>query len=260
MTLRYKIEIAYDGTDFSGWQLQPNAISIQGLLEKCAQQILSQHIRIIGSGRTDAGAHALGQIAHFDGKLTMGPERFQAGLNALLPKTIRILKVETTTDDFHAQYSAHSKIYHYRISSEPCDNPFTRRYTYRPRTPIDVDQLQKAIPLFIGTHDFTTFANVGGKVKNRVRTLFRIDLLKEERVLCLAFEGNGFLYKMVRNIVGTLLEVASGKLALEEIPKLFKAKDRRAAPKGAPACGLTLIRINYDASVQMSEFPCPKNS
>jgi tRNA pseudouridine38-40 synthase len=244
--MKYKIKIAYEGTHYSGWQVQPNSLSIQEIIEKNLSLLLkSEKIAIQGSGRTDAGVHALGQVAHFVTEAVIDPRRFIYGMNGLLPSDIRILEICPVSDDFHAQRSATSKIYHYHLWLETVADPFLRHlHTHFPR-PIDLELLEKARNLFLGTHDFATFANVGSCVKTTVRHIHRIDICKQRGGIRLEFEGNGFLYKMVRNITGTLLEVASGKMPIENIPILFAAKDRRKSGVAAPARGLFLAEVIY---------------
>lgn len=243
--IKYKLTVAYDGTSYGGWQIQPNAISIQELIEKALSTILRAPTKISGSGRTDAGVHALGQTAHFVAE-QLEPGRVQKSLNGLLPPDIRILQIEEVESSFHARYTASSKEYHYHLAS--VIDPFNRLYAYHPHTSLDINLLQSAAQCFIGSHDFTSFANDSGdEDKSFVRTIFRLDCCPEEKGIRLEFEGDGFLYKMVRNITGTLVAAASGKLPVDEIPRIFDAKDRRKAPAAAPALGLFLVNVNYNS-------------
>jgi len=245
----YKLTIAYDGTRYSGWQIQPNAPSIQAHLQEAAASILSEeHVSIIGSGRTDAGVHALNQIAHFKTAHEIPPNRLLLALNGLLPRDIRVKKVENTTLDFHSQYNAVGKEYHYHLYLERVLDPFRRLYCWHLLRKIDLTLLTEAAKLFVGTHDFTSFANEphGGAVaKNPVRTIYRLDICRVEGGVRLEFEGDGFLYKMVRNIVGTLVDVASRRLTLDEVIVVFESKDRRKAGRAAPPQGLFLVRVDY---------------
>jgi tRNA pseudouridine38-40 synthase len=244
----YKLIIAYDGTNYCGWQIQPNGTSIQELIQEQLSIISRTKITLIGSGRTDAGVHALGQTAHFHSPFIENQPRFLRSLNALLPPDIRILHIEDAPKTFHAQYSAIGKIYHYHLHLDGVADPFTRLYKLHVREKINRDLLQRATHQFIGTHDFTSFANeahLGSASRNAVRTLKRIDVIEEPGGVRLEFEGDGFLYKMVRNIVGTLLEVASGKYPLEEITAILAAKDRKKAGQAAPPQGLFLMRVIY---------------
>lgn len=245
---RYKLLIQYDGTHYSGWQVQPNALSIQERVEKALGQFLQEKVYLVGSGRTDAGVHATGQVAHFDTEKEFEPRRLLKALTGLLPHDIRVLEVEPTEQTFHARYSAKGKIYHYRFSNALTISPLERHFVAHIKTAIDLDLLKEAAKLFIGTHDFSSFSNKqheGAAAKGAVRTLTRLDVIEEERYIRLEFEANGFLYKMVRNITGTLLDVASGALPIQEIPRIFEAKDRKKAGKAAPARGLLLYKVYY---------------
>lgn len=247
----YKLRIAYEGTLYSGWQIQQNGISIQALLQRHLSIILRTPIQVIGSGRTDAGVHALGQVAHFKTATSFNLSRMLSSLNGLLPSDIRVLSIEEAPLDFHARYSAIGKTYHYHLLLSPVKDPFNRFYAYQVSYPISLHTLKQAAAFFIGTHDFTSFANEadrGSAAKNAVRTLKRLSILQKEKHVCLELEANGFLYKMVRNIVGTLLDICAGKIALEKIPAIFQAKDRKKAGRSAPAHGLTLMEVHYEAT------------
>lgn len=245
----YKLTIAYDGTSYSGWQIQPNADSIQQYLKNAIERILSgKKIVLIGSGRTDAGVHAKGQVAHFKVDHHFDLRRFLWSLNGILPKDIRVLQIEEVALDFHSQYNAKSKEYHYHLSLDNVMDPFHRLYCWHLSRQIDTSLLRKAAEFFVGTHDFTSFSNEshsGSVARNPIRTLYRLDVCIQEKNLRLEFEGNGFLYKMVRNIVGTLVEVANGKISLSDIQTIFEARDRRRASPAAPAHGLFLVKVNY---------------
>ncbi len=245
---RYKIEIQYDGTHYSGWQIQPNALSIQEKIEQTLYIFLRQQIKLVGAGRTDTGVHALGQIAHFDYEKELESFRFIYAANSLLPPDIRILSCEKVSSDFHAQYCAQGKIYHYFFNFKPVQLPFHRQYALHIPHAVNLDKLIQAKEFLIGTHDFTSFANSkmeGSVSKDPVRTIFRIDLIEEEGMHRLEFFGNGFLYKMVRNMVGTLLEVADGKREPQDIKTILEKKDRKLAGKAAPPHGLFMIKVLY---------------
>lgn len=254
---RYKITIAYEGTAYCGWQRQLNGISIQEKIETALATLLRAPTSLQGSGRTDAGVHALGQVAHFDTLKPLNPPSFLFSLNALLPKDIRICALEPISSAFHARYSVRSKIYHYYFLIDPIGTPFFSHFQYHVPHRVNRDLLQTAIPLFVGTHDFTSFsheAHAGSAARDPIRTIYQITLTESPwGGLCLAFEGEGFLYKMVRNIVGTLLDISRKKIALEEIPLIFAAKDRRRAGRTAPPHGLFLIHVNYENSGRLQE-------
>lgn len=246
----YKLTIAYDGTAYSGWQVQPNARTIQEELHKVLRVLLhNPDIYVIGSGRTDAGVHALAQVAHFryDYELNLG--LILKSLNGMLPKDIRIKSIEKAVDpNFHAQYDAIGKEYHYHLYLDQVMDPFRRFYCWHVKRKVDLGRLTQAASYFVGTHDFTSFANeghAGSASRDPVRTIRRLDVVPISGGVCLQFQGDGFLYKMVRNIVGMLVEVASSRMELEEIPLIFEAKDRRKAPRAAPPQGLFLVRVDY---------------
>ncbi len=248
MTHKVKCTIAYDGTHYSGWQIQPNHLTIQEVLEKYLSQILQEKIKVIGSGRTDAGVHALGQIAHFTTSKDFDPKKLTASLNRLLPPDIRIQTLEVTSPSFHARFSAKQKTYFYHLYLNPILPPFKRNYALHVHQTLDINLLKKAAQEFIGRHDFTSFANhahEGAAANKPIKNLYRLDIIEEEGGLRLEFEGDGFLYKMVRNIVGTLIEIASGKRDLTDIPTIFAAKNRQLSGKAAPPHGLFLIKVDY---------------
>lgn len=244
----YKLLIAYDGTQYGGWQVQPNAISIQALVQDAVRTFSRQEVSVIGSGRTDAGVHATGQVAHFKTLSELDIHRLLASLNGMLPRDIRVLRIEEVPFQFHAQRSALSKTYHYHLWLDRVQSPFKRLYSLHVHDKIDLTLLKHAATQFIGTHDFTSFANeahTGSAAYDAVRTLERLDVISEEGGVRLEFTGNGFLYKMVRNMTGTMLEVASGKLDVSEIPKIFSARDRRQAGQAVPPHGLFLVNVKY---------------
>lgn len=242
------MSIAYDGTAYGGWQIQPNAMSIQELIQNALKTILRHDVNLIGSGRTDAGVHALQQVAHFHTEQEVDIYRLTHSLNGILPRDIRILDIAEVPLTFHAQRNAIKKTYHYHLCLHHVQSPFRRLYSYHVREKIDLELLNEAAQMFVGTHDFTSFANeahAGAAAKHAVRTLYRVDCIPEEDGMRIELEANGFLYKMVRNIVGTLLEVAEGKRPKEDIPRIFTAKDRREAGQAAPAHALFLAQVTY---------------
>jgi tRNA pseudouridine38-40 synthase len=245
---KYKMTIAYDGTNYGGWQVQPNAVSIQALIEQALRVILRMPTSIIGSGRTDAGVHALGQTAHFMANRPIDISKTIASLNGLLPDDIRILEIVEVPQNFHARYSAISKTYHYRLHLDRIPDPFKIRYAYHVLHPVDLSLLKNSASSLLGTHDFTSFANEasrGTAAKNAVRTIQRLDVIQEPGGVRLEFEGEGFLYKMVRNMVGTLLDICAGKIDKDQISSILSAKDRRLAGRSVPPHGLYLIEVKY---------------
>jgi tRNA pseudouridine38-40 synthase len=262
MSNKYKLLLAYEGTAYAGWQVQPDAVTIQELIQKALKTILRDDISVVAAGRTDAGVHAIGQVAHFQCEKTLDTFRFRHSLNGLLPGDIRILAIEPAHPDFHARNSALGKVYHYNLHLNFAHDPFKRRTSFHLRDKLDLDLMAECAKYFVGTHDFTSFANQayeGAASKDAVRTIKRIDLVPKELGLCLEFEGDGFLYKMVRNITGTILDVASGKIALQKIPEIMAGKDRRQAGQAAPAHGLFLMRVDYPEDLIMTgniALPC----
>jgi len=246
----YKLTIAYDGTSYSGWQVQPNGQAIQPLIQRALATVLRSSIDLTGSSRTDAGVHALGQTAHFDVQDRIDPSRLRVSLNALLPPDIRVLQIDLVDSDFHARYNSTSKIYHYHLHLHPVVDPFVRLYRHHVFGICDLILMEKAIPHLIGTRDFLSFANEPGRgsaSRSSVRTLLRLDIIEQKGGVRFEFEGDGFLYKMVRNITGVLLDVGAGKLAPDDLPEIFAAKDRRSASAAAPPKGLFLMEVRYTA-------------
>lgn len=247
---RYKLTISYDGTCYCGWQVQAQETkkSIQHLIQNALQTVLRHPLDLTGSGRTDAGVHARGQTAHFDSNVPFQPKRWLLSFNALLPPDIRLLKIEPVPASFHARYSARAKVYHYHLHLNPVADPFSRFYSYQVLGRIDLEKLKKGAEFFLGTHDFSSFANrkeTGSAAYDSIRTLHRLDVIEQKNGIRLEFEGNGFLYKMVRNITGTLLEVGYGRIEPEYIPQIFASKDRKQAGPAAPPQGLFLIDVLY---------------
>lgn len=245
---KYKLSIAYDGTHYTGWQIQSNGVSIQALIQEALGIILRTPIKITGAGRTDSGVHALEQIAHFTTSAPLDLRKTLLSLNGILPEEIRILTLEKVAPDFHARYSALGKIYRYHLILKGKKNPFKAPYATMLSYPIDLNLLQEGAKRFIGTHDFTSFSNEahrGSASRSGVRTIKRLEITTFEEEVILEFEGNGFLYKMVRNIVGTLLDVARGKIPLHNLEEIFAAKDRRLAGTCAPPEGLFLVKVFY---------------
>lgn len=247
---RYKLKIAYDGTLYGGWQIQPNAPSIQETIEKVLRTLLQKKTHLTGSGRTDAKVHALGQVAHFTADHPIDDlPRFLHSMNALLPKDIRILEISPISMDFHARFSAKGKTYRYEFALTSYQDPFLFNYCYFIFYPLSLSAMEGALDWFSGTRDFRSFANdctKGSAASSPVKTLEAIRLIdKGSGYYTLEFTGSGFLYKMVRNITGALFEIASHKLNQSDIENIFAKHDRRAAPKTAPPQGLFLVDVYY---------------
>ncbi|MDJ0651445.1 MAG: tRNA pseudouridine(38-40) synthase TruA [Simkaniaceae bacterium] len=241
--MKYRMNLSYDGTHYSGWAIQPNSTSIQQLIQEALQTILSTKTPIIGSGRTDSGVHARLQVAHFSHIRTLNLSSLCYSLNGILPKEIRIHEILPVDEKFHARFSVKKKIYHYYILTT--QDPFNYRYAHYVPIPVDLNLLEKSLPILIGTHDFSAFASSGCRAKNPVKTLYHLEILPQDRGFYLLFEGNGFLYKMVRNITGTLLEIATHKRPIEDLQRILASKDRAQAGQTAPAQALFLHHVEY---------------
>jgi tRNA pseudouridine38-40 synthase len=240
-----KLTLAYDGTDFHGWQIQPNVRTVQGTLQAALAKLFNHEVQVTGSGRTDAGVHAHGQVANVETSRTMDADAVVRGVNALLPPEIRVWRAEEVPPEFHSRRSARSKTYEYRLWRRHIVSPFESRYVYRFTYALDTQAVEAASKLFEGTHDFTSFCAAATEVEDRVRTIFAANWVRNDDRWTFTITGNGFLQYMVRTIVGTLLYVGSGKLRVEDLPGIFEAHDRTLAGPCVPACGLHLISVDY---------------
>jgi tRNA pseudouridine38-40 synthase len=243
---RLKCTISYDGTNFHGYQIQPNKRSVQETLETTLSTMHKKPIHVVGSGRTDAKVHAVGQVVHFDTSLNIPAMKWEKALNALLPADIFVQQVEEVSDEFHARFDVIKKEYRYKISRASGRDVFKRHYSYHYPYQLDLQQIKEAMNLLIGTHDFTSFCSAKTEVKDKIRTLYHVELIEEDEELIFRFVGNGFLYNMVRILVGTLLEIGQGKIMPQEIQKMFEKQDRTLAGKTAPGHGLYLWKVTYD--------------
>lgn len=243
MQQNYKISISYDGTNYHGWQRQPDKKTIQGQLETALKKIFSGNISVIGSGRTDAGVHARGQVAHFKTIPRIRDKELFQALNGILPKDIRINSLEKTDPEFHARKSASSKIYQYRIYNSPDTDPFFIRYTLQWSSPLDLRLMKEAALLFVREADFSSFSS--NRLLHPVRKVFSTELTKKDFEIVFTIEATGFLRYMVRSIVGTLLEVGRGKIPTERIEEMFLEKKRSNTSPTAPAKGLCLMQVKY---------------
>ena len=242
--LNYKLITEYDGTNYFGWQIQRDQRTIQQEIEKHLSKILNSHIKIHGSGRTDAGVHALGQVANFKTTSTIKPASLKKALNSLLDKDIRIKSVSKVDKDFHARFSAKKKTYRYQISlTEP--GVFERYYYNYVPYKLNLPLMKKETKELLGKHDFKCFKASGRRAKDTIRTISKASFTKRGNKLYFTIEGNGFLYNMVRNIVGTLIEIGRGKFPPGSIKKIIKNKDRKIAGPTAKARGLFLVRVEY---------------
>lgn len=253
-----KLKLAYDGTEFHGWQVQPSQRTIQGVLEAVLGEIEGSPVKIHGAGRTDAGVHALEQVASLRLGNPIPPENLRKAMNRLLTDAIRVLQVEEAESAFHARYSATAKRYEYRIWRAEICPPWLSRYVYPHPYPLDEGRIAEAADRFAGTHDFRSLAACGGReMESTVRTIFSSSLEREGEMLVYRVRGTGFLYRMVRNIVGTLLEVGRGNRAPDDIGLILAGKKRSEAGPTAPARGLFLAGVEYEPQ---SSPPDPKGS
>jgi len=245
---RVKAIVAYDGTNFAGYQSQPNMRTVQSEINKALVKIhKDKTAHSVASGRTDAGVHANGQVIHFDTPLTLPPDRWRMALNVLLPTDVRILSVTYVDENFHARYLATGKTYVYKWTYAEVQSPFDRNYSvhlgnWRP----DVEKMQEAATYLIGTHDFTSYCSSKTATSNRVRTVRLLTVERVEDELVMTIEGDGFLYNMVRTIAGMLLAVGIGWNPPEDLQRILELRDRQAAGKTAPAHGLYLEQVTYD--------------
>ncbi|PMC34134.1 tRNA pseudouridine(38-40) synthase TruA [Bacillus sp. UMB0899] len=245
--MRVKCIVSYDGTRFSGYQVQPNKRTVQSEIEAVLTKLhKGQPIKIHASGRTDAYVHAVGQVIHFDTNLMIPPEKWPYALNSLLPNDIVILEAEYVADHFHSRYDVRKKEYRYKLSTQKMPDVFKRDYSYHFPYKLDVEMMRKACHHLCGTHDFTSFCVAKTEVVDKVRTIYSIDIIEEETDLIFCFTGNGFLYNMVRILMGTLLEIGQGKKTPDQIPAILEGKDRSLSGKTAPGHGLYLWKVYYD--------------
>ena len=242
---RVGLVVAYDGTHYSGWQTQPNGTTIQGVLNDTLSELLGEKIETIGASRTDAGVHALGNVAVFDTESRIPGEKFSYALNQRLPEDIRIQLSEEVEPDFHPRYCDSEKTYEYRILNRKFPVPTERLYSYFYHYKLDVDKMKEATSYLIGRHDFACFCGSGAQVKTTIRTITSMDVWRDGDMVTIRVSGTGFLYNMVRIISGTLIEIGNGQYPPERMDKILKACDRAAAGPTAPAQGLTLMGIEF---------------
>jgi tRNA pseudouridine38-40 synthase len=242
---RFSLTIEYDGSNYFGWQRQPGVPTIQEIIEDALAHIVRQPVVLHGSGRTDSGVHATGQSAHFDADTSLAPEVLEKALNSLLPQDIVIRTCQEAASDFHARKSAKRKLYSYSILNHRQRSPVGRFYCWHIVKPLDIAAMEKAAAHFIGTHDFSAFEAKGSPRSSSIRTVSLARWEMQGEYLTFYIEANGFLRHMVRNIVGTLVEVGRKRLAPDDIPRILESGDRGQAGPTAPAKGLFLRRVSY---------------
>lgn len=260
MSRNLKITLAYDGSEFHGWQIQPGVPTVQGTLADCIKRLTDEDVLPQGSGRTDAGVHALAQVASVRLESPIPEDNLVIAFNDMLPPAVRVSSVKEVNDSFHARHSATAKTYRYRIYRDAICPPFLARYVYHDPYTMDEEALMRSSAYVVGVHDFTSFAasdpDRSARIASQqgaedsqgisnVRTIHSSQWLRTEEELTYTVRGNGFLHHMVRNLVGTFLQVGKGALKVEDVPSIVEAHDRSAAGPTAPACGLYLVSVEY---------------
>ena len=241
-----KLVIEYDGKEFNGWQKQPNKLNIQGTIEKAIETITKEKVEVIASGRTDAGVHALGQVANFKTNSNIPIDKFAIAINSNLKKSIIIKSAEEVDERFHSRLSCKKKTYRYIINNSKYGTAIYRNLETCIKEKLDIEKMKEAIKYFEGEHDFKAFKASGASSKSSVRTIYKAEVIeKENDRIYIELTGNGFLYNMVRIIVGTLVEVGIGKIKPEDIKKIIESKDRKNAGKTLPPQGLYLLKVDY---------------
>ena len=243
--MRICLKIEYDGTDFCGWQIQPNKRTVQQTVADAIKTLTGEEVNLVGSGRTDSGVHARGQIAHFETEATIPAERFALALNTILPSDVKIVESFEVEESFHARFSAKRKTYEYKMYISESPRPLKERYSTRIGFPLDIEKMKKACEYFVGRHDFRCFLASGSAVKDTVREIYRAEIFERDGDIVFEVCGNGFLYNMVRIMVGTLVKVGMGKLEASEVEKIIKLGERKGAGITLPPQGLTLVSVEY---------------
>lgn len=237
--------VAYDGTAYYGWQIQPGVPTIEGELNRALSGLLQEDIQVIGASRTDSGVHALCNVAVFDTDARIPGEKISYALNQRLPEDIRIQKSEETAQDFHPRHCKSRKTYEYRILNRQFPLPTRRLYAYFTYVPLDLEKMRQAAAPLVGEHDFKSFCSPSAAVESTIRTIYDLTVEKERDEIIIRVCGGGFLYNMVRIIAGTLMEAGRGNMQPEQVKEILAVKDRRAAGPTAPACGLTLVEYKF---------------
>lgn len=244
---RVRLIVSYDGTNYCGWQIQNNGITVEEVLNRALTDLCREEIAVIGASRTDSGVHALGNVAVFDTNSRIPGEKFSFALNQRLPDDIRIQRSDEVADDWHPRFQDTVKTYEYCFLNRRIPDPMRRLYSYFIYYPMDVENMQKAADYLIGEHDFKSFCTPRTQVRSTVRTIYELTLTKEGDEIRMRITGNGFLYNMVRIIAGTLARVGTGLYTPERVKEILEAKDRNVSGPKAPPQGLTLISIAYPA-------------
>ena len=240
-----KLTIEYDGKDFNGWQKQPTKLNIQGEIERAIELIIGEEVELTSSGRTDAGVHALAQVANFKTKSNLPVEKFAVAINSKLKKSIRIQKAEEVEERFHSRYNCKQKTYRYIINNGEQSSAIYRNLEYFVPTKLNIEEMKKAIKFFEGEHDFKGFKASGTSSKSSIRIIYKACIKEERDRIIIELTGNGFLYNMVRIIAGTLVDVGLGKIRSDEITSIIESKDRTKAGKTLPPYALYLVKVEY---------------
>ena len=241
--MRYKATVMYDGTAYSGWQIQPNGVTIQEKLQQALFNLTRQETEIVGAGRTDSGVHALGQVFHFDCEKEFSD--IVKAINSQLPDDIHVSECVQVADDFHARFDAEWKYYSYVVNTAEY-NPLQRNYAWQLCEELDIDLMREAAELFVGEHDFTSFnATKLNEMENQTRTIFNFDISEKQGIVSFDIDGNGFMRHMIRMMVGTLVEVGRYRLSVNQVKDMLEARNKDAVHYNAPACGLYLVKIGY---------------
>lgn len=243
---RVKLVVAYDGTNYHGWQVQDNGITIEEVLNRTISELVQEDIKVIGASRTDAGVHACGNVAVFDTESRIPGDKFSFALNQRLPEDIRIQESCEVDADFHPRYADTVKTYEYNILNRRFEMPSKRLYAAFCYYPMDIERMNQAAAYLVGEHDFKSFCSAGAQVQTTVRTIYAVNVTKEDDMVHIRITGNGFLYNMVRIIAGTLMQVGTGLMEPERVKEILEARDRSKAGPTTVAKGLTLVEIRYE--------------
>lgn len=246
---RILLVVAYEGTKYSGWQIQPNALTVEQVLNEELSKLLNEHIEVIGASRTDAGVHAMGNVCVFDSETRIPAEKICYALNRSLPEDVVIQESREVPKNFHPRKCDCTKTYEYKIWNADFVQPFNRKYTYFVYHELNAEKMQEAAQALVGTHDFTSFCSIHATVPDHVRTIYSCDVTREDHLITIRIKGNGFLYNMVRIIAGSLIKVGLGEKDTDFIEEALGKLSREAAGPTAPALGLTLVKIQYPEEI-----------
>ncbi len=241
----YRLVLQFEGTRYHGWQVQPNGISVQEVIEKAVEATIGKRVRVLGCGRTDAGVHAEEYVANFTADSDLAPERMMGAINSRMPEDIAVLSCDIVPDDFHATHGVKLKTYRYTIATGPIRPVLDRNFVHWVRSPLDVDAMRRAAECLVGEHDFASFVTEHNPEKDTVRTITRLDITTDGRTIRILVEGNGFLYNMVRTIAGCLIAVGRAQRKPEWVKEVLDERDRTKASATAPARGLTMVKTVY---------------